>query len=63
MVQKGGYYPSVFEGVRNAALLMPLVARQAMRLYESQQSRRRKGRKGSKGRIRKTRKITRAKRG
>jgi hypothetical protein len=31
--QKGGFYPSVFEGVRNASLLMPLVLRQAYRMF------------------------------
>jgi len=32
-MQKGGFYPSVFEGVRNASLLMPLVLRQAYRMF------------------------------
>ena len=31
--QTGGFYPSVFEGVRNASLLMPLVLRQAYRMF------------------------------
>lgn len=31
--QKGGFYPSVFEGVRNASILMPLALRQAYRMF------------------------------
>lgn len=30
---KGGFYPSVMEGVRTSAVLLPIVARQAYRLY------------------------------
>lgn len=33
--QKGGFYPSVFGGVRNATLLMPLIMRQCYRMLES----------------------------
>ena len=31
--QQGGFYPSVFEGVRNASILMPLVLRQGYRMF------------------------------
>jgi hypothetical protein len=31
--QIGGFYPSVFEGVRNASILTPLVLRQAYRMF------------------------------
>ena len=31
--QRGGFYPSVFEGVRNASILMPLVLRQGYRMF------------------------------
>ena len=33
--QKGGYYPSVFEGIRNAAILMPAVARQVYNMWKN----------------------------
>ncbi len=32
---KGGFYPSVMEGVRASTVLLPFVARQAYRLYNS----------------------------
>jgi hypothetical protein len=35
---KGGFYPSVFEGVRGAAMLTPLVMRQAYRLISSRKT-------------------------
>lgn len=31
--QNGGFYPSVYSGISGATMLAPLVARQAMRLY------------------------------
>jgi hypothetical protein len=40
--QKGGFYPSVFGGVRNATMLMPLIMRQCYRMWESKKTRRRK---------------------
>ena len=42
MKQRGGYYPSVFEGVRGAYYLLPLVLRQAYSLYNSKSSTRRR---------------------
>ena len=33
--QKGGFYPSVYSGVAGATMLTPLVARQVMRMYET----------------------------
>lgn len=33
--QKGGYYPSVFEGVRNAYYILPIALRQGYRLLNS----------------------------
>ena len=47
--QKGGFYPSVFEGVRNAGLLVPLVLRQAYRLWGTKKAKKSKGTKGNKG--------------
>jgi len=50
--QKGGFYPSVFEGVRNAGLLVPLVLRQAYRLWGTKKTKKTKSKgkgKGSKG--------------
>lgn len=37
--QKGGFYPSVMEGVRGAALLTPLALRQAYRLMSNRKTR------------------------
>lgn len=39
--QQGGFYPSVFAGVRNAGMLMPLVMRQSYRMWESSRKTRR----------------------
>jgi hypothetical protein len=36
---KGGFYPSVFEGIRGAAMLTPLAVRQAYRLMSSRKTR------------------------
>jgi hypothetical protein len=33
--QRGGFYPSVYGGVAGATMLTPLVARQMMRMYET----------------------------
>ena len=33
--QQGGFYPTVFEGVRNASMLIPLAARQAYNMWKS----------------------------
>jgi hypothetical protein len=41
ILQKGGYYYSVYEGIRNAGLLLPLVFRQGYSLL-SQKTRRKK---------------------
>jgi ATP-binding cassette subfamily F protein uup len=38
--QKGGYYPSVYEGIRNATILLPAVARQAYNLWKKSRKRR-----------------------
>lgn len=46
--QKGGFYPSVFEGVRGAAMLTPLAMRQAYRLWSSRKARSGKRNKKSK---------------
>jgi hypothetical protein len=40
--QKGGFYPSVFAGVRNASMLMPFVMRQCYRMWDSSRKTRRK---------------------
>ena len=37
--QMGGFYPSVFEGIRGAAMLTPLAVRQAYRLMSSRKTR------------------------
>ena len=42
MKQRGGYYPSVFEGVRGAYYLLPLVLRQGYNLWNSKSSTRRR---------------------
>ena len=53
--QNGGFYPSVYGGVAGATMLAPLVARQAMRLYNRPTPR--KSRKSNKSKkSRKTRK-------
>jgi len=36
---KGGFYPSVYGGVQNAAMLAPLAARHAYRLWSSRKTR------------------------
>jgi hypothetical protein len=33
--QKGGFYPSVYSGITGATVLTPLIARQMMRMYET----------------------------
>lgn len=33
--QRGGFYPSVYAGVSGATMLTPLIARQMMRMYET----------------------------
>jgi hypothetical protein len=45
--QKGGFYPSVYSGVAGATMLTPLVARQVMRMYETntRKTRKRKSKK------------------
>jgi hypothetical protein len=40
--QKGGYYYSVYEGIRNAGLLLPLVVRQGYRLLNRKTKRARR---------------------
>ena len=42
MKQRGGYYPSVFEGIRGAYYLLPLVLRQGYKLCTSKSSTRRR---------------------
>ncbi len=32
---KGGYFPSVYGGITGASMLAPLVARQALRMYNN----------------------------
>ena len=54
-VQRGGYYYSVYEGIRNAGILMPLVFRQGYRLLN--QKTRRKIRAGRRGQSLKARKT------
>ena len=44
--QKGGFYPSVYNGIMGASMLAPLIARQMLRMYEtSNKTRRRKSKK------------------
>jgi hypothetical protein len=38
--QKGGFYPSVFHGVTNAAILAPLAFRQAYNFWSRRKTRR-----------------------
>jgi len=40
--QKGGFYPTVFEGVRNASMLIPLAARQVYNMWKSVRATRRR---------------------
>jgi len=40
--QKGGYFPSIYGGISNASMLIPLVARQAYRMYDNRKSRKRR---------------------
>lgn len=40
--QKGGFYPSVFHGVTNAAMLAPLAFRQAYNFWSRRKTRRSK---------------------
>lgn len=53
VIQKGGYYYSVYEGIRTAGILTPLVFRQAYRLLN--QTRRKAGKR--RGRSLKARKT------
>lgn len=53
VIQKGGYYYSVYEGIRNAGILTPLVFRQAYRLL-NQTRRKTKKRRGRSLKARKT---------
>ena len=39
---KGGYFPSVYGGVAGASMLAPLIARQALRMYNNTPIRRTK---------------------
>lgn len=49
---KGGFYPSVMEGVRASTVLLPFAARQAYRLYNSNAKKVKKIRKAEKTRKR-----------
>lgn len=40
VVQKGGFYPSVYGGVTGASMLAPLIARQTLRMYNNSFKRR-----------------------
>jgi hypothetical protein len=40
--QSGGYYPSVFEGIRNASVLFPVVMRQAYNLWNTRKTKKNK---------------------
>jgi hypothetical protein len=53
--QKGGFYPSIMEGVRGAALLTPLAVRQAYRLLGNSSGTRRRRSKRTHKTARKTR--------
>jgi hypothetical protein len=53
-IQRGGYYYSVYEGVRNAGLLMPLVFRQGYRLLNQKTRRKQKRNRGQSLKARKT---------
>jgi len=55
-IQRGGYYYSVYEGIRNAGLLMPLVFRQGYRLL-SQKTRRKTKKQNRRGQSLKARKT------
>jgi hypothetical protein len=37
---KGGYFPSVYGGITGASMLAPLIARQALRMYNNTSPRR-----------------------
>jgi hypothetical protein len=39
---KGGYFPSVYGGVTGASMLAPLIARQALRMYNNTSVKRRR---------------------
>jgi hypothetical protein len=54
VIQKGGYYYSVYEGIRNAGLLMPFVFRQGYRLLNQKTRRKNKQRRGRSLKARKT---------
>ena len=39
---KGGYFPSVYGGITGASMLAPLIARQALRMYNNTSVKRRR---------------------
>lgn len=45
--QRGGYIPSIYGGISNATMLIPLVARQAYRMYDNRKTRSRKTKSGA----------------
>jgi hypothetical protein len=50
--QSGGFYPSVYSGISGATMLAPLVARQAMRLYNRPTLRKSRKSRKSKNKLR-----------